>query len=99
MIIDRYKYSYSDVMNLSVGDLVGSLYVLEMAYDRYSSDLTYISLVGYKSIIDEVARLFNNPMEQFNIRSRRANAYKRRGARYVVDVNKNGNLPVATSCT
>ena len=42
MIIDRYKYSYSDVMNLSVGDLVGSAYALEVAYDRYSQDLLFV---------------------------------------------------------
>ena len=61
MIIDRYKYSYSDVMNLSVGDLVGNAYALEVAYDRYSQDLLFVSVVGYKSMIDEIVRMFNNP--------------------------------------
>ena len=97
MQYNRYLYTFNETLNVSIGDLVGSIYALEIGYDRYSSDLTYLSLVGYKSIIDEVARLFNNPMEQFNIRSRRANAYKRRGARYVVDVNKNSNSDIVNA--
>ena len=57
MLIDSYKYTYSDVMNLSVGDLVGSAYTLEMAYDRYNQDLLFVSVVGYKSMIDSIIYL------------------------------------------
>ena len=97
MIIDRYKYSYSDVMNLSVGDLVGSAYALEMAYDRYTNDLLFVSVVGYKSMIDEIVRLFNNPNEAFNIRCKGSNAYKRKGARYIIESSKNSNSDIVNA--
>ena len=97
MIIDRYKYSYSDVMNLSVGDLVGSAYALEMAYDRYTNDLLFVSVVGYKSMIDEIVRLFNNPNEAFNIRCKGSNAYKRKGARYIIESSKNTNSDIVNA--
>ena len=94
MIIDRYKYSYSDVMNLSVGDLVGSAYALEVAYDRYSQDLLFVSVVGYKSMIDEIVRMFNNPNEAFNVRCKGSTMYKRRGARYVIESSKCSNSDI-----
>ena len=94
MIIDRYKYTYTDVMNLSVGDLVGSAYALEFAYDRYNQDLLFVSVVGYKSIIDEIVRLFNNPNEAFNIRCKGSTAYKRKGTRYTIESSKNSNSDI-----
>ena len=97
MIIDRYKYSYSDVMNLSVGDLVGSAYTLEVAYDRYSQDLLFLSVVGYKSIIDEIVRMFNNPNEAFNVRCKGSTMYKRKGARYTIESSKNSNSDIVNA--
>ena len=97
MIIDRYKYNYSDVMNLSVGDLVGSAYALEVAYDRYSQDLLFLSVVGYKSMIDEIVRMFNNPNEAFNIRCKGSTMYKRKGARYTIESSKNSNSDIVNA--
>ena len=97
MIIDRYKYSYSDVMNLSVGDLVGSAYTLEVAYDRYTQDLLFVSVVGYKSMIDEIVRMFNNPNEAFNVRCKGSTMYKRKGARYTIESSKNSNSDIVNA--
>lgn len=97
MIIDRYKYTYSDVMNISVGDLVGSAYALEAAYDRYSQDLLFVSIVGYKSMIDEIVRLFNNPNEAFTVRCKGSTMYKRKGSRYTVESSKNSNSDIVNA--
>ena len=97
MKINDYKYHYSDVMNLSVGDLVGSAYALEVAYDRYTNDLLFVSVVGYKSMIDEIIRLFNNPNEAFNIRCKGSSMYKRKGARYTIESSKNSNSDIVNA--
>ncbi len=97
MKINDYKYHYSDVMNLSVGDLVGSAYALEVAYDRYTQDLLFVSVVGYKSMIDEIVRLFNNPNEAFNIRCKGSSMYKRKGARYTIESSKNSNSDIVNA--
>ena len=97
MKINDYKYHYSDVMNLSVGDLIGSAYALEVAYDRYTNDLLFVSVVGYKSMIDEIIRLFNNPNEAFNIRCKGSSMYKRKGARYTIESSKNSNSDIVNA--
>ena len=97
MKINDYKYYYSDVMNLSVGDLIGSAYALEVAYDRYTNDLLFVSVVGYKSMIDEIIRLFNNPNEAFNIRCKGSSMYKRKGARYTIESSKNSNSDIVNA--
>lgn len=97
MKINDYKYHYSDVMNLSVGDLVGSAYTLEAAYDRYTQDLLFVSVVGYKSMIDEIVRLFNNPNEAFTVRCKGSTTYKRKGARYTIESSKNSNSDIVNA--
>ena len=97
MKINDYKYHYSDVMNLSVGDLVGSAYALEVAYDRYTNDLLFVSVVGYKSMIDEIIRLFNNPNEAFTVRCKGSTMYKRKGARYTIESSKNSNSDIVNA--
>ena len=97
MVYNSYVYRYNDVMQAYIGDLTGSLYALEMAYDRYSQDLLFISLVGYKSMIDEVIRLFNKSNEQLLIRCKSSNSYKRKGAKYVIESSKSNNSDIVNA--
>lgn len=82
---------FSDLIPLSIGDISGVVYATQMSYDVYSNDLLYMSIVGYKTIIDRINDVLIKSKESVGIRARGVYCSKQRGAQYIMDTRKNEN--------
>lgn len=82
---------FSNLINISVGDIAGVVYATQLTYDVYSNELLYMSIVGYKTIIDRINEVFIKSKESVGIRARGVYCSKNRGAQYIMDTRKNEN--------
>ena len=82
---------FSDLIPVSVGDIAGVVYATQMSYDVYSNDLLFMSVVGYKTIMDRINDVIIKSREAVGIRARGTYCSKSRGTQYIMDVRKNEN--------
>ena len=82
---------FSNLINISVGDITGVVYATQLTYDVYSNELLYMSIVGYKTIIDRINEVLIKSRESVGIRARGVYCSKNRGAQYIMDTRKNEN--------
>ena len=94
---DYNTNTQDDLINVSIGNIAGVAYATEICYDRYSQNLLYMSVVGYKSLMDEIIKVFNNPFEDAYIRFRGPSCYKRKHTRYVVESIKNSDTDIVNT--
>ena len=87
-------YTYSNPINLTIGDVAGVLYATQITYDRMSDELAFASFVGYKTAIDSVHQLITRTNEQLVVRGSGCSCYKRRGLQYVMETNRNANTDI-----
>ena len=83
--------TFSDLIPVSIGDIAGVVYATQLTYDLYTNDLIYMSIVGYKTIIDKVNDILVKSREAVGIRARGSYCSKSRGAQYIMDTRKNEN--------
>ena len=82
---------FSNLINISIGDISGVVYATQLTYDVYSNELLYMSIVGYKTIIDKINEVMIKSKESVGIRARGVYCSKNRGAQYIMDTRKNDN--------
>ena len=87
-------YTYSNPINLTIGDVAGVLYATQLTYDRMSDELAFASFVGYKTAIDSVHQLITRTNEQLVVRGSGCSCYKKRGLQYVMETNRNANTDI-----
>ena len=87
-------YTYSNPINLTIGDVAGVLYATQITYDRYSDELAYASFVGYKTAVDAVHKLITKTNEQLVVRGSGCSCYKKKGLQYVMETNKGANTDI-----
>ena len=80
---------YSNLIPVSIGDITGVVYATQLTYDVYTNDLLFISVVGYKTIIDKINDVIVKSREAVGIRARGVYCSKSRGAQYTIDTRKN----------
>ena len=82
---------FSDLIPVSIGDISGVVYATQLTYDVYTNDLIYMSIVGYKTIIDKINDILIKSRETVGIRARGVYCSKSRTAQYTMDTRKNEN--------
>ena len=82
---------FNDIIPVSIGDIAGVVYATQMTYDSYTNDLMYLSIVGYKTIIDKINDVMIKSREAVGIRARGVYCSKSRNAQYIMDTRKNDN--------
>ena len=82
---------FTDLITVSIGDIAGVVYATQVTYDPYSNDLLYMSVVGYKTIIDKINDVIIKSRESVGIRARGFYCSKARNAQYTMDTRKNEN--------
>ena len=82
---------FSDLMPVSIGDISGVVYATQLTYDVYTNDLLYMSIVGYKTIIDKINDVIVKSRETVGIRTRGVYCSKSRTTQYTMDTRKNEN--------
>lgn len=87
-------YTYSNPINLTIGDVAGVLYATQITYERYSDELAFASFVGYKTAVEAVIKLITKTNEQLVIRGTGCSCYKKKGLQYVVETNKGANTDI-----
>ena len=87
-------YTYTNPINLTIGDVAGVLYATQITYDRYSDELAYASFVGYKTAVDAVHKLITKTNEQLVVRGSGCSCYKKKGLQYVMETNKGANTDI-----
>ena len=87
-------YTYSNPINLTIGDVAGVLYATQISYDRYSDELAFASFVGYKTAVDAVHKLITKTNEQLVVRGSGCSCYKKKGLQYVMETNKGANTDI-----
>lgn len=83
--------TFSDLIPVSIGDISGVVYATQMSYDVYSNDLLFMSIVGYKTIIDRINDVIIKSREAVGIRARGCYCSKSRGVQYIMETRKNEN--------
>lgn len=83
--------TFSDLIPVSIGDISGVVYATQMSYDVYSNDLLFMSVVGYKTIIDRINDVIIKSREAVGIRARGCYCSKSRGMQYIMETRKNEN--------
>ena len=81
----------SSLINISFGDITGVVYCTQLAYDIYTNELIFASIVGYKGIIDEINKVMIKSRESVSVRASGVYCMKNRGAQYIMDTRKNEN--------
>ena len=81
--------TFSDLIPVSIGDIFGAVYATQISYDLYSNDLLYMSIVGYKTIIDKINDVMIKSRESVGIRARGTYCSKPRTAQYIMETRKN----------
>jgi hypothetical protein len=61
---------FSNLINISIGDISGVVYATQLTYDVYSNELLYMSIVGYKTMIDKINEVMVKSRESVGIRAR-----------------------------
>ena len=87
-------YTYTNPINLTIGDVAGVLYATQISYDRYSDELAFASFVGYKTAVDAVHKLITKTNEQLVVRGSGCSCYKKKGLQYVMETNKGANTDI-----
>ena len=82
---------HSNLIPVSIGDITGVVYATQLTYDVYTNDLLFISVVGYKTIIDKINDVIVKSRDAVGIRARGVYCSKSRGAQYTIDTRKNEN--------
>ena len=83
--------TFSDLIPVSIGDISGVVYATQMSYDVYSNDLLFMSVVGYKTIIDRINDVMIKSREAVGIRARGCYCSKSRAVQYTMETRKNEN--------
>lgn len=83
--------TFSDLIPVSIGDISGVVYATQLTYDLYTNDLIYMSVVGYKTIIDKINDVLIKSREAVGIRARGTYCSKGRNTQYTMDTRKNEN--------
>ena len=83
--------TFSDLIPVSIGDISGVVYATQMSYDVYSNDLLFMSVVGYKTIIDRINDVMIKSREAVGIRARGCYCSKSRAVQYIMETRKNEN--------
>lgn len=83
--------NFTDLINVSIGDISGVVYATQITYDPYSNDLLYMSIVGYKTMIDKINDVMIKSREAVGVRARGFYCSKARNAQYIMDTRKNEN--------
>ena len=82
---------YNDLISVTIGDISGVVYATQLSYDLYTNDLLFVSLVGYKSIIDKINDVVIKSRDAVGFRARGVYCSKPRNAKYIMDVRRNEN--------
>ena len=82
---------FSDLIPVSIGDISGVVYATQLTYDIYTNDLIYMSIVGYKTVIDKINDVIIKSRETVGIRARGVYCSKSRTNQYTMDTRKNEN--------